>query len=193
MIQKIQKYKKVFDRGRCTKFSLAVVNEFLGRSREDVPEMKVSNDEICKTLTNNTVRKWPGNIQSAKLTAEYALLNEIGVTNWALTSHTSEVTIGMAKFIYAIGTRTPLDFGTYIFDQTLKHGKTLDVQFPIVVPTLLCGIILSLHPDICTATDVPCAREAACLWTLDRLKGHMLQILLHHLSSKQLVYYLECK
>ncbi|PNX91406.1 hypothetical protein L195_g047537 [Trifolium pratense] len=40
-----------------------------------------------------------------KLTAKYALLNKIGVTNWVPTSHTFE------------------------------------------------------HPDICTATDVSCARE----------------------------------
>ncbi|MCI69439.1 envelope-like protein, partial [Trifolium medium] len=25
---------------------------------------------------------------------------------------------------------------------------------------MLCGIILSQHPDICTAADVPCEREA---------------------------------
>ncbi|MCI65380.1 envelope-like protein, partial [Trifolium medium] len=27
-------------------------------------------------------------------------------------------------------------------------------------PTLLCAIILNQHPDICTAADVPCSREA---------------------------------
>ncbi|MCH88394.1 envelope-like protein, partial [Trifolium medium] len=97
-------FGKVFVRGRCTNFSPAVVNKFLGRSAETAPAMQVSNDEIFKTLTNNQVRKWSGNIQSAKLTAKYALLNKIGVINWVPTRQNSEVSIGMAKFIYAIGT-----------------------------------------------------------------------------------------
>ncbi|MCI19527.1 envelope-like protein, partial [Trifolium medium] len=76
------------------------------------------------------------------------------------TSHTSELTIGLAKFIYAIGTSTPFDLGSYIFYQTCKHAKSLAVQLPIAFPTLLCAIILNQHPDICTAADVPCTREA---------------------------------
>ncbi|PNY13323.1 envelope-like protein [Trifolium pratense] len=153
-------YRKVCVRGRCTEFSPAIVNDFLGRSTNGVHEMKVSNDEIFQTFTNNQVRKWPSKIFSAKLIAKYALLNKIGVANWVPTSHTLEVSIGMAKFIYVIGTRTAFDFGSYIFDQTYKHAKSLAVQMPIAFPTLICGIILSQHLDICIAADVPCAREA---------------------------------
>ncbi|MCI29883.1 envelope-like protein, partial [Trifolium medium] len=80
--------------------------------------------------------------------------------NWVPTSYTSEATIGLAKFIYAIGTRTPFNFGSYIFDQTCKHAKSLAVQLPIAFPTLVCGIILNQHPDIYIAADVSCAREA---------------------------------
>ncbi|MCH93361.1 hypothetical protein A2U01_0014310 [Trifolium medium] len=73
--------------------------------------MKATYDEICMTLTNNQVRKWPGKIPSVKLTAKYARLNKIVVINWVPTSHTSE----------------------HYSEQ---------------------------HPDICTAADVPCKREA---------------------------------
>ncbi|MCH84852.1 envelope-like protein [Trifolium medium] len=84
-----------------------VVNQFLGRSTSHVPAMLATNDEIYKTLTNNQVRKWPGKIPSVKLTAKYALLNKIAVINWVPTSYTSEVTIGFAKFIYAIDIAGP--------------------------------------------------------------------------------------
>ncbi|MCI17807.1 envelope-like protein, partial [Trifolium medium] len=104
-------YRKVYVRGRCNEFSADVINQFLGRSTEVVPEMKATYDEICMTLTNNQVRKWPGKIPSVKLTAKYARLNKIVVINWVPTSHTSE----------------------HYSEQ---------------------------HPDICTAADVPCKREA---------------------------------
>ncbi|MCI61292.1 hypothetical protein A2U01_0082549, partial [Trifolium medium] len=52
--------------------------------------MKARNDEICRTLTNNQVKKWTGKVPSVKLTAKYALLNKIDVINWVPTSHTSE-------------------------------------------------------------------------------------------------------
>ncbi|MCI30625.1 envelope-like protein, partial [Trifolium medium] len=125
---KSPEYRKVYVRGRCTEFSPDVVNQFLERSTGPVAAMKASNDEICRTLTNNQVRKWEGKVPSVKLTAKYALLNKIVVINWVPTSHTSE------------------------------HAKSLAVQLPIVFPTLSCAIILDQHPDICTAADVPCTR-----------------------------------
>jgi len=52
-----------------------------------------------------------------------------------------------------------MDFGAYIFKQTMKHAKTDVVRVPIAFPTFLCSIILDQHPNIKTASDVSKKRE----------------------------------
>ncbi|GAU50939.1 hypothetical protein TSUD_411360 [Trifolium subterraneum] len=59
-----------------------------------------------------------------------------------------------AKYI-AAGTRSKFDYGTYIFDETVMHGKSHAVKMPIVFPTLICDAILKQHPGIYTEADVP--------------------------------------
>jgi hypothetical protein len=66
----------------------------------------------------------------------------------------------LAKFIYAIGTKTKMDIGRYVFDQILKHAKTDAVKLPIAFPTLLRNIMLSQHPGLITAADLPMKRES---------------------------------
>jgi len=53
-----------------------------------------------------------------------------------------------------------MDFGAYIFEQTVKHAKTDTVKFPIAFHTVLCSIILDQHPSIKIANDVPKKRES---------------------------------
>jgi hypothetical protein len=66
----------------------------------------------------------------------------------------------MAKLIYCIGTKTKMNIGAYIFDQTVRHGRSDDVKLPIAFPTLLTCIILDQQPYILTADDVPKKRES---------------------------------
>jgi hypothetical protein len=66
----------------------------------------------------------------------------------------------MAKLIHCIGTKTKINIGAYIFDQTVRHGKSKAVKLPIAFPTLLSSIILDQQPDILTAADVPKKRES---------------------------------
>ncbi|MCH98861.1 envelope-like protein, partial [Trifolium medium] len=108
------------------------------------------------------VKVWPrkDKLSSTKLTAKYALLNKIVVVNWVPTTHSYDVATGLSKFIYAIGTRTKFDFGSYIFDQTIMHAHSLAVKMPIAFPTLLCGIILKQYPGILVNTNVPCKRKS---------------------------------
>jgi hypothetical protein len=75
------------------------------------------------------------------------------------TTHSSDVATGLGKFIYDVGSKSKMDFGTYIFEQTVKHAKTDVVRCPIVFPTLLCGIMLEQHPSLITVVDVPEKRE----------------------------------
>jgi hypothetical protein len=66
----------------------------------------------------------------------------------------------MAKLIYSVGTKTKMDIGAFIFEQTLRHGRSEAVKLPIAFPTLLTGIILDQQPIILSAADVPKKRES---------------------------------
>ncbi|MCI20549.1 envelope-like protein [Trifolium medium] len=50
-------YMKVFVRGCCVDFSPSVINQYLGRSTEKVAELKATDDEICRILTGNLIKK----------------------------------------------------------------------------------------------------------------------------------------
>jgi len=76
------------------------------------------------------------------------------------TTHSSDIATGLAKFIYVVGTKSKMDFGRYIFDQTVKHAQTNAVRLPIAFPTLLCSIMLDQHPGLITADDLPKKRES---------------------------------
>ncbi|CAJ2651615.1 unnamed protein product [Trifolium pratense] len=166
-------YLKVYVRGKCVDFSPAIINEYLGRSDVPAPELKISMNEVCKTITGDKVRMWPraGKLSAAKLTTKYALLNKIGAANWVPTTHSNSVATGLAKFIYAVGTSTDFDYGTHIFNATILHGSSTAVKMPIAFPTLICGIILSQHPDICTNSDVPVSRPSALTMDFRLLEG----------------------
>jgi hypothetical protein len=66
----------------------------------------------------------------------------------------------MAKLIYSVGTKTKMNIGAFIFEQTLRHGRSEAVKLPIAFPTLLTGIILDQQPGILYAADVPKKRES---------------------------------
>ncbi|XP_050896049.1 uncharacterized protein LOC127102754 [Lathyrus oleraceus] len=42
---------------------------------------------------------------------------------------------------------------------TVKHASTNVVKFPIAFPSIICGIILSQHPRILSASDIPSRRK----------------------------------
>jgi hypothetical protein len=76
------------------------------------------------------------------------------------TTHSFDEATGLGKLIYVVGTKKKFDFGTYIFEQTVKHANTLAVKMLIAFPTLLSDIILSRLPGIKYAIDVPKKRES---------------------------------
>jgi hypothetical protein len=105
---KSPEYRKVYVRGKCVDFSSDVINLHLGRSTNMIMPLKVSMNEVC-----NLVKAWPtkSNLSSSKLTAKYALLNKVAAANWAPTTHSNVVATGLAKIIYAVGTKTAFDYG----------------------------------------------------------------------------------
>ncbi|XP_050895637.1 uncharacterized protein LOC127102296 [Lathyrus oleraceus] len=138
---KSKEFRKVYVRGKCVNFSPSVINKYLGRPDEAQPELEV--------------RKWPlkGKLVASKLSVKYAMLHKIGVANWVPTNHKSTVAVMLGKFIYAVGTKAKFDYGSYIFDQTLKHAGSFSVKGPIAFPSLICGIVLNQFPNILIEND----------------------------------------
>ncbi|XP_050897488.1 uncharacterized protein LOC127104348 [Lathyrus oleraceus] len=147
---KSKEFRKVYVRGKCINFSPSVINKYLGRPDEAQPELEVTNNKICQVITANQVRKWPlkGKLVASKLSVKYAMLHKIGVANCVATNHKSTVAVMLGKFIYVVGTKAKFDYGSYIFDQTLKHAGSFSVKGPIAFPSLICGIVLNQFPNI---------------------------------------------
>ncbi|KAH1198020.1 hypothetical protein GmHk_18G051668 [Glycine max] len=160
--RKSDEYQKVFVRGKCVRFSPAVINKYLGRPTEGVVDIDVSEHQIAKEITAKRVQHWPkkGKLSAGKLSVKYAILHRIGAANWVPTNHTSTVATGLGKFLYAVGTKSKFNFGNYIFDQTVKHSESFAVKLPIAFPTVLCGIMLSQHPNMLNHIDSVMKRES---------------------------------
>ena len=157
-----KEYQKVYVREECVNFSPNIINNFLEADVKGVAEVEATDNQISQEITANQVMIWPkkGKISSGKLSVKYAILNRIGAANWVPTTRSSNIATGLAKFIYAIGTKTKIDIGRYVFDQTVKHAKTDAVKFPFAFPTLMCNIMLSQHPGVITVADLPMKRES---------------------------------
>jgi hypothetical protein len=134
----------------------------LGIDTSPCNDADLNFNKVCKVLTANQIKVWPrkGTISTVKLFVKYAILNRIGAANWVPTTHSSDIAMSMARLIYCIGTKTKMDIGAYIFDQTVRHGRSDAVKLPIAFPTLLSSIILEQQPDILTAADAPKKRES---------------------------------
>ncbi|KAL5179402.1 hypothetical protein HKD37_01G000714 [Glycine soja] len=160
--RKSDDYQKVFVRGKCVRFSPAVINKYLGRPTDGVVDITVSEHQIAKEITAKQIQHWPkkGKLSAGKLSVKYAILHRIGAANWVPTNHTSTVATGLGKFLYAVGTKSKFNFGNYIFDQTVKHSESSAVKLPIAFPTVLCGIMLSQHPNILNNIDSVMKRES---------------------------------
>ncbi|KAH1190007.1 hypothetical protein GmHk_20G057669 [Glycine max] len=160
--RKSDDYQRVFVRGKCVRFSPAVINKYLGRPTDGVIDIDVSEHQIAKEITAKRVQHWPkkGKLSAGKLSVKYAILHRIGAANWVPTNHTSTVATGLGKFLYAVGTKSKFNFGNYIFDQTVKHSESFAVKLPIAFPTVLCGIMLSQHPNILNNIDSLMKRES---------------------------------
>ncbi|XP_058764413.1 uncharacterized protein LOC131637861 [Vicia villosa] len=156
-------FHKVYVRRKCIDFSPAVINLYLGRDAEAQPELEVTDNEVCKVITGGKVKKWPikSKLSASSLNVRYALLHKLDAANWVPTNHTSTIAVGLGRFIYVVGTKTKFDYGTYIFDQTMRHAGTSSTKLPIAFPSLICGIILKQHPGILKSKDSVCKRESA--------------------------------
>lgn len=160
--KKSKEYRKVYARGRCLEFSPEVTNMFMGRSDDEQAEVEVIDNTIYKEITAKKVSQWPrkGKLSVSKLSVKYIVLHRIGAANWVLTNHTSTIATCFGKFIYVVGIKTKFYFGSYVFEQTLRHASTFAMKMPIAFPSLICGIILSQHPRILITSDAAIKKES---------------------------------
>jgi hypothetical protein len=119
-----------------------------------------------------------GKLLSSKLNVKYVVLHRIGAANWVPTNHTLTIATSLGKFIYIVENKRKFDFGSYVFEQTMKHAQSYAVKMPIVFISLICGIILSQDPSILVSADVMSKRESPLSLHYKLLQGHMSQTLL---------------
>ncbi|XP_057444115.1 uncharacterized protein LOC130736292 [Lotus japonicus] len=172
-------FTKVLVRAKCVEFSPAVIKKALGRSVVEFVDEELSLDVIAKEITDVQVKKWPIKklLSTGTLSVKYAILNRIGAVNWVPTQHTFGVSTALARLIYKIGTSTNFDFGSFVFEQTLKHADTCAVKLPISFLSLLTEIILQQHPQIIRANEVPLPKGVPI--TLDQrlfMEPHVIDI-----------------
>jgi hypothetical protein len=170
---KSREFRKVYVRGKCVTFSPSVINLYLGRPNEVHPELEVTDNTICQVITAKHVQKWPlkGKLVASLLSVKYAMLHKVGAANWVPTNHKSTVSVMLGKFIYAVGTKAKVDYGTYIFDQTMKHAGSFSVKGPIAFPSLICGIVLNQFPHILTDNDFVKRRESPLAFSYKLFQG----------------------
>ncbi|XP_045802537.1 uncharacterized protein LOC123896161 [Trifolium pratense] len=123
-----KEFQKVYVRGKCVTFSPSVINKVLGNADDPHPDIDVSDNVVCKTITAEKVKTWPKKekVPAVKLTQKYAILNRIASVNWVPTTHASDIATNLV----------------------VQHAKTSVTKQPIAFPTLICDIILSQHPNI---------------------------------------------
>ncbi|XP_050896373.1 uncharacterized protein LOC127103134 [Lathyrus oleraceus] len=148
LIQEAGLMKTVTQFSKCYEI---LVKEFIINLSEECADGK--SKEFRKVYVRG--KKWPlkGKLVASKLSVKYAMLHKIGAANWVSTNHKATVVVMLGKFIYAVGTKANFDYGSYIFDQTLKHAGSFSVKGPIAFSSLICGIVLNQFPNILIEND----------------------------------------
>ncbi|XP_050890167.1 uncharacterized protein LOC127095533 [Lathyrus oleraceus] len=155
-----REFRKVYVRGKCVDFSHEIINGFLGRNEEEQAEIEVFNNVIYRETTSKKVKESlrKGKLSASAFSVKYVILHIIGAVKWVPTNHTSNIAYGLGKFIYIVGTKSNFNFGSF-FDQTMKHVTSYVVKIPITFPSLIYGVILSLHPGILINSNSTCKRD----------------------------------
>ncbi|KAH1221472.1 hypothetical protein GmHk_12G034884 [Glycine max] len=147
--RKSDEYQKVFVRGKCIRFSPAVINKYLGRPTEGVVDIAVSEHQIAKEITAKQVQHWPkkGKLSAGKLSVKYAILHRIGTANWVPTNHTSTVATAFRIFCCQITHCLPNCIVWHYVESTSQYFNNIDFVKKRESP-------LSLHYKLFEGTHV---------------------------------------
>ncbi|XP_050890684.1 uncharacterized protein LOC127096112 [Lathyrus oleraceus] len=151
LIQEVSLMKNVTQFSKCYEM---LVKEFIVNLSEECADgkskefRKVYVRGKCVNFSPSVINKYLGRPDEAQ-----PELEKIEAANWVPTNHKSTVVVMLGKFYYVVGTKAKFDYGSYIFDQTLKHAGSFSVKGPIAFPSLICGIVLNQFPNILTEND----------------------------------------
>ncbi|KAL5162292.1 hypothetical protein HKD37_07G019429 [Glycine soja] len=120
--RKGDEYQRVFVRGKCVRFSPAVINKYLGRPTDGVVDITVSEHQIAKEIT-------------------------------------AKQSPALAKEREAVCREAKCEVCNSAQDWSFKL-ESFAIKLPIAFPTVLCGIMLSQHPNILNYTDSVMKRES---------------------------------
>lgn len=112
---------------------------------------------------------------------KYSIMNRIDSSNWAPTNHSLSITPTFAKLVYQIETKYTLNFGEYVFNQTMKHADSYIVKLQITFPCLITRIILKQHPQVFHAEEM--RNKKSLPLTLDKklfVETHIPNIMVKH-------------
>lgn len=176
-VEESNEYRKVYIIWNCVKFSPSNINDYLSKSKSAVSDKITSIDKIAKEIICGEVKKQTkkGLLSSGSLGVKYDILSSIGAVNRTPTNHNFGITTTLAKLIFQIGTNTRLNFGEYVFEQTMKHVDSFVVKLSIAFPCLLSGTILNQHPKIVHPEEAPNKKVRPLI--IDYLSEHMFQTL----------------
>ncbi|KAK6146084.1 hypothetical protein DH2020_019953 [Rehmannia glutinosa] len=111
------KYGHIFLRKKVYQFTPQIANEFLETENVDEERFVVSDSVVVQKLTRNHVTKWhaPGKkLHSAQISSKYVALHKIAIANWLPTTNNANVTKEQAIFLYKVGLKHKINFGTHI-------------------------------------------------------------------------------
>lgn len=119
--------------------------------------MAPSINEIVLELTGGIHNSWPrkGQLSASMLSVKYAILHMIGLTNWIPSIHESIVSPQLAHLLFQLGTEVYVDFGSFIYEQIMRHTDSFAIKLLISFLRLICGLLLSQHLEIVTDKDQP--------------------------------------
>ena len=134
-----------------------MINVFLGLSTSlDIALTNLSTVVLAFLLTGGSLTVWPlTGIPIASLSVNCAILHKIGIANWFPSSHASNVSVALSKFLFWIGTGSTVDASLFIYNQLLRHVGTFGVKILIALPHFFSSLIIHLHLDILRDFDAP--------------------------------------
>ncbi|XP_058774636.1 uncharacterized protein LOC131648922 [Vicia villosa] len=162
LIQEAGLLKTIYNHPKCyerlVKEFVVNLSEDCGNSRS-VDFRKVFVRGKCVSFSPSVINNFLERTDGAQPELEVTD-NKIEAAKWVPTNHKSTISVVLGRFLYVVGTKANFDYGTYIFDQTMKHAGSFSIKGPIAFPSLLCGIILNQYPNILNEHDTVCKRES---------------------------------
>ncbi|XP_019184288.1 PREDICTED: uncharacterized protein LOC109179182 [Ipomoea nil] len=137
---------QIFIRGKWYVFGPDMINEYYGLKgvhKEEITDW----DLVAKTLTGGQTDTWPTGekdyLSSSQLTSKYVILHRLALHNWLPSAHFHTVGKQLAALLFRIGTKMPIDLGSWIYYHilTLIHPREPKVRLPF--PNLIFGVLTS--------------------------------------------------